>query len=190
VVGDRGALDWFLAEGETDACRLFDLVGDVAAVMLLPAGARTFKPDWANRIPRGATAHLCHDADADGDEGAAKVAQALGGRTVRVRPPDEAKDWCEWEGGRDEFVALVAAARATKSQYEFVALGDFLQHPFPPAEPLLGESGQIYLAVGSSCSSTALRAQRRARGRSTGSPTWPPAGPGSASRCRGLSASA
>ena len=49
-------------------------------------------------IPRGATVHLCHDADTDGDEGAEKAAKIIGGRTVRLRPPDGYGDWCDWEG--------------------------------------------------------------------------------------------
>jgi AAA domain len=151
VVGNRDSLDWFLAEGETDTARLFELVGDVAAVMLLPAGAATIKIEWAKRIPRGATVHLCHDADEAGDAGAKKAAAMLGGRVIRVRPPEGYKDFCEWEGGREEFVELVAKARAAQGNlktYEFMPLADFLAHPFPQAEPLLGEPGAIYLAKG------------------------------------------
>jgi hypothetical protein len=149
VIGDRSSLDWFVAEGETDGARLYDLVGDVAAVLVLPAGARAFKREWADRIPRGATVHLALDADEHGDAGAEKVARLIGGRTVRVRPPGGVKDWCEWDGSRDEFVRIVAEARAAGREYEFGDLDDFLEHPFPKAEPLLGEPGQIYLAVGS-----------------------------------------
>jgi hypothetical protein len=149
VIGQRQSLDWFAAEGETDACRLFDWIGDAAAVMVLPAGARTFKPEWAARVPRGAIVHLCHDADAAGEVGAEKAARILGGKTVRMRPPDGTKDWCEWQAGRDEFIALVRTARASRRQYEFCDLDEFLQHPFPQAEPLLGEPGQTFLAVGS-----------------------------------------
>jgi hypothetical protein len=150
VIGDTGSLDWFLAEGETDACRLYDLVGDVAAVVCLPAGALTFKRSWAARIPRGATVHLCHDADDAGDQGADKAAGIVGGRAVRVRPPEGFKDWCEWSGDRDEFVELVAAARAgIERGYQFQPFERFLEHAYPNAEPLLGEPGNIYLAVGS-----------------------------------------
>ena len=49
VVGNRDSLDWFVAEGETDAARLWELVGDVAAILVLPAGARTFKPRMGRR---------------------------------------------------------------------------------------------------------------------------------------------
>ena len=147
VVGKRDALDWLVVEGETDAARLVELVGDVAAVLVLPAGARTFKREWAAVIPRGARVALCHDADEDGDVGAEKAAKIIGGATVRVRPPLEGGDWCDWEGGRDEFLELVRAKRPPR--YEFSTLADFLEHPFPKAEPLLGEPGRILLARGS-----------------------------------------
>jgi hypothetical protein len=38
---------------------------------------------------------------------------------------------------------------ASPSSFEFVPLDAFLAHPFPKAEPLLGEPGQVYLAAGS-----------------------------------------
>lgn len=115
VIGDRSSLDWFVGEGETDSCRLFELVGDVAAILCLPSGALTFKREWAEAIPRGATVHLCHDADTKGDQGAAKAAGVLGGKTVRVRPPADGLDWCSWTGGQAEFVALVQAARSVQA---------------------------------------------------------------------------
>src|SRR5207344_191451 len=133
----RDSLDWLVVEGETDAARLYELVGDVATVMVLPAGARTFRREWAALIPRGATVALCLDADEDGDAGAEKAAKIIGGKTLRVRPPIEDGDWCDWEGGRDEFLEPVSAKRAPR--YEFSTLADFLAHCFPNAEPLLGE---------------------------------------------------
>jgi hypothetical protein len=114
TAGKLSALDWFIAEGETDGARLYDLVGDVAAILVLPAGARTFKPVWADRIPRGAVVHLAHDADVDGDEGAAAAAKILGGSTVRLRPPTA--DWCDWRGTREEFIELVREARRAEEQ--------------------------------------------------------------------------
>lgn len=39
TAGTLRARDWFVCEGETDAARILDLVGDVAAVLVLPAGA-------------------------------------------------------------------------------------------------------------------------------------------------------
>ncbi len=110
IAGDRTALDWFVAEGETDGARLVDLVGEYAAVLVLPAGAMAFRRQWAALVPRGATVFLAHDADRAGDEGARKAAQVLGGRTVRVRPP-EGLDWCEWPGDREAFVRLVREAK-------------------------------------------------------------------------------
>lgn len=115
VAGKLDSTDWLVAEGETDAARLLGLVGDVAAVLALPAGAKTFKKEWAALIPRGATVALCLDADEDGDLGAAKAAKILGGTTVRVRPPVDGTDWCDWEGDRDGFFELVKVARASTS---------------------------------------------------------------------------
>ena len=43
--------------------------------------------------------HLAHDADEYGDKGAVKAAAIIGGRTLRVRPPD-GLDWCDWAGNR------------------------------------------------------------------------------------------
>jgi hypothetical protein len=149
VIGRRDSLDWFVAEGETDAARLFDLVGDVAAVLVLPAGALTFKREWSASIPRGARVFLAHDADDAGDQGADKAARILGGRTVRLRPPVEGGDWCDWPGDRDEFVALTLETQAQQRAYEFTPMSEFLTHPFPDAEPLLGSRGEVLLAVGS-----------------------------------------
>jgi hypothetical protein len=134
VIGNRSSLDWFAAEGESDGARLYDLIGDVAAVLVLPAGALTFKRAWAAFVPRGATVHLCHDADEAGDEGAAKAAKLLGGETVRVRPPLEGGDWCDWPGSREEFIALVQEARAGAggAELEPLNLAELLLGPLPP----------------------------------------------------------
>ncbi len=109
IVGNRDALDIFIAEGETDAARLYDLVGDVAMVMVLPAGALAWKKEWAQWIPRGASIYLAHDADEAGDVGAEKAARIIGSATTRVKPPTG--DWCEWDGTREEFIRLVGEAK-------------------------------------------------------------------------------
>ena len=147
VAGRRDSLDWLVCEGETDAARLWALVGDVAAIMVLPAGARTFRREWADLIPRGATVALCHDADEHGDAGAEKAAKVIGGRTVRLRPPVDGGDWCDWAGGRDDLLGLLRGTR--RPRFEFARLDGFLAHPYPKAEPLLGEPRAIFLAVGS-----------------------------------------
>jgi hypothetical protein len=132
VVGEPLALNWLVAEGETDAARLLELSGGVAAVLALPAGAATFKPEWARIIPRGATCWLAYDADEDGDKGAAKAARLLGGKTVRLRPPDDVNDWCEWPGGREEFAELLAAAGRNTAELEPLDLAELLAGPLPP----------------------------------------------------------
>lgn len=105
VIGDWSSPDWFVTEGETDAARIWDLVGDAAAILVLP-GALSSQRSWFNVVPRGATLYLCHDSDEAGDKGAAKVSKMTGG-TIRLRPPVGFKDWCMWPGTREEFISLV-----------------------------------------------------------------------------------
>jgi hypothetical protein len=140
VIGERGSLDWILVEGESDAARLFELVGDAAAILVLPAGALTFKPEWGNWIPRGAVIHLAHDADEAGDKGAAKAAGVLGVGTVRVRPPEEGADWCDVDLTRQEFVQLVAAARTSERRLlDVLTARELCALPDPPgSDELLG----------------------------------------------------
>jgi hypothetical protein len=137
IAGKRDSLNWLIAEGETDGARLVGLVGDAAAVMALPAGAPTFKREWAALIPRGATVALCHDADEDGDAGAEKAARIVGGRTLRVRPPVEGGDWCDWEGSRDELLELLAAASRDDERPFSLTLGEFVALERPKADPLV-----------------------------------------------------
>jgi AAA domain len=149
VIGNLHSLDWLVAEGETDAARLYDLVGDVAAILVLPAGAATFRREWANVIPRGATVALCHDADEAGDNGAAKAARILGGKTMRLRPPDDYQDWCDWPGEREAFLAIVRELQSESEAFRIVPALDFLARDYPPAETLLGAPETIiYLARG------------------------------------------
>jgi len=109
VIGDATAMDWFIVEGETDGARLYDLVGHLAAVCILPAGASALRRVWFQRLPRGARVYICLDADEAGEAGSRKLMQILG-NGIRVRPPG-VKDWCEWQGGRDDFIALVKQER-------------------------------------------------------------------------------
>jgi hypothetical protein len=147
IVGDRLSLDWVIAEGETDAARLVDLVGDECAILVLPAGAKAFRREWADVIPRGATVALCHDADDDGDAGAEKAARIIGGRTRRVRPPVDGGDWCDWDGDQAAFLELAGTVRAA-DRWQFSTYADFAARGFPAADPLLGDPNKVFLAVG------------------------------------------
>jgi hypothetical protein len=148
IAGNRDSIDWLIVEGESDAARLYDLAGDLCAIMVLPSGAQTFKREWADIIPRGARVGLCHDADEEGDKGAEKAAKLIGGRTFRVRPPVEGGDWCDFEGGREEFLELVGRVKDAQ-RYEFAGYREFTAREYPAAEPLLGAPGAIIIAVGS-----------------------------------------
>jgi hypothetical protein len=142
IVGKRDSLEWFICEGETDIARVLDLVPGTVAVFCLPAGALTFKREWADLIPRGATVYLCHDNDEQGNQGAEKAARILGGNTVRVRPPVDGGDWCDWDGDQERFIELVAQAREKadeSSTLQIVALDEFVAVEEPGAEALLGE---------------------------------------------------
>jgi AAA domain len=138
VLGNPQAPNWYLFEGESDAARGLELVGGKAAVMVLPAGALTFRPEWASVIPRGATVYCCHDADEAGDRGAAKVARIIGSRAVRLRPPVEGGDWCDWPGEREQFAELVAAG-VGEAVLELRSARELCALPDPPEdEQLLG----------------------------------------------------
>jgi len=130
IFGNLRATAWFLFEGETDAARGLEFVSE-AAVMVLPAGALTFRREWASVIPRGATVYCCHDADEAGDKGAEKVARMLGGGTVRLRPPVEGGDWCDWPGDREDFAALVASSGSASLALEVITALDLCERPDP-----------------------------------------------------------
>ncbi|MDQ3381631.1 MAG: AAA family ATPase [Actinomycetota bacterium] len=147
VAGKLDSLDWILCEGETDAARLYELVGDACAIMVLPAGARTFRREWADLIPRGARVALCHDADEDGTP------------VPRRRPSCSAARRCAFARRSKVATGATGTETATTSSSSsrpngrrgssFATLAEFLAHPFPKAEPLLGEPGAILLARGS-----------------------------------------
>jgi hypothetical protein len=85
-------------EGELDALLLGQELGNLAAVVTL--GSAAGRPD-ASILGAMVTAFpwfVATDADQAGD----KVAAEWSGCTVRVRPPDGAKDWTEfWQSGGD-----------------------------------------------------------------------------------------
>ncbi len=139
VAGRPDALVWLVAEGETDACRLLDLAPAGTTVLVLPCGAKTFRREWADEIPRGASVYLCHDADEAGDEGAAKVAQILGTNVTRLRPPIDGADWCDWPGSREEFAELLSQARTENNRPFALPLDEFIaaKSETPPA--LIGD---------------------------------------------------
>ncbi len=147
VIGNLASLDWLIAEGETDGARLYGLVGDRCAILVLPAGAPTFKPEWAAVIPRGARVGLCHDADEKGDGGAETAAQAIGGLTARIRPPDGG-DWCDWDGDREAFLELAFKPIAASLDVAIVTAEQFAAVDEPGATALVGAGDEILIPEG------------------------------------------
>ena len=183
MIGDPTSLDWLIAEGETDGARLYGLVGDRCADPG-PAHRRAARSarEWADAIPRGATVALCHDADEDGDAGAEKAAQIIGGGTVRVRPPIEGGDWCDWPGTAEEFVKLARP----RDRFEFVELRRLRRPRVPGRRAAARRAGQ-----GVPRRRVAVDGLRRRRVGQVdvhdrrASCTSPPARTGSGSRCPG-----
>ena len=139
VAGSPDATVWLVAEGETDACRLLDLAPAGTTVLVLPCGAKTFRREWADTIPRGAAVYLCHDADPAGDEGAEKAARLIGGKTLRLRPPVEGADWCDWPGSREDFVELMHEASGAEPVLDVLTARELCALPDPEhGDELLG----------------------------------------------------
>jgi hypothetical protein len=145
IIGKAHSTEWAIVEGETDGARLHALVGDTCSIMVLPTGALRFEPEWAGLIPRAATVALAHDADKDGDTGAVKAAEIVGGRTWRVRPPVEGTDWCDWDGSREEFAALAKPI----SPLTIVTAEEFAAVDEPGEEPIVGQGDEVLIAVDS-----------------------------------------
>src|SRR4029077_10091880 len=121
------------------ACRLLDLAPAGTTVLVLPCGAKTFKAEWGELIPLGASVYLCHDADKTGDVGAEKASRMIVGNTLRLRPPVEGADWCDWGGTREEFAELLSEARTENERPFALPLDEFIaaKSETPPA--LIGD---------------------------------------------------
>lgn len=85
-----------VAEGETDAARLTQLLPGVD-VAVLPAGARGWHSGFTAQLQPYELVLIGTDNDARGNEGAAVIAEHLP-QAVRYPPPSDAKDWCAFDG--------------------------------------------------------------------------------------------
>jgi hypothetical protein len=138
VFGDRSSDRWFVAESETDAARIWDLTGGRDAILVLPWGAKHWKPSYADPIPRGAEVLVALDADEDGDDGAGKVARSLGGRAARLRPPEPTEDWAAWVGNAGRFEELVRdALEAEEGSNAWAPIDIVTVANEPPSPPTL-----------------------------------------------------
>ena len=177
--------------GRDRRARLYELVGDVAAILVLPAGARTFKREWAARDParRDASA-LCHDADEDGDAGRRE------GREDHRRP-DGARAAARSRaatGATGTAAATSSSSSPRRTRRAALRVLDARRLPRAPVP----EGRAAARRAGRDLPRARLAAHglRRRRLRQVDlddrrrSRTWPPASTGSASRCRGRCASA
>lgn len=78
-----------ITEGETDGARLTEIYD--ADIAILPAGALTFKPEWAEQLTQYELVLVGLDADDAGERGAAAIIEQLP-NAMRFSPP--ANDWC------------------------------------------------------------------------------------------------
>lgn len=102
-------------EGELDALS-GDQLGCPAGVAST-AGAKTWLPEWTALLAGVDTIFLAQDADQDGDEGASKVADALGRwRCRRVKLPLHDMNACLAAGVQAEVQAAFVAAEAMPHQ--------------------------------------------------------------------------
>jgi hypothetical protein len=85
-------------------------------------------------------------------------------------------------GDRAEFLELIGNTRPPR--FEFSTLTELLAHPYPQAEPLLGEPGAIFLAVGSLLMVYGADGSGKSTWTIDGIATWPPAITGSTSPSR------
>ena len=184
VVGNRYSLDWLVAEGETDAARLFDLVGDVAAVLVLPAGPAPSSASGPRSSPAAPASGSATTPTRTATSARRKPRRSLAVRRCGCAHRVEGGDWCDWDGGRDEFLELVgapSARRATSSRRSPTSSSTRTRKPSRCSATRCDPPRARLPAAWS----TAPTAARNRRGRSTASRTWAPAPSGSASRYRG-----
>ena len=170
--------------------RLFELVGDVAAILVLPAGARTFKREWADADPaRGDASRSATTPTRTATPAPRRRRRSSAARTVRVRPPSRAATGATGTAAATSSSSSLAAAAPA-------ALRVLVARRLPRARVPEGRAAarrarrDLPRARVAAHGLRRRRLRRSPRGRSTGSRTWPPASSGSASRCRGRSASA
>ena len=87
-----------VTEGELDAVALWQF--GVRPVVSIPSGAAAeWRPEWIKALDRFGQVFLAHDADEEGDKGAAKAVAALGAqRCKRVRFPRKDAAQCLADG--------------------------------------------------------------------------------------------
>ena len=80
-----------------------------------PALAR-FKPRVGGADPARRTVALCpRRRRATATTAPRRPRRSSAARTLRVRPPVDGGDWCDWDGGRDEFLELVRGSQAGRA---------------------------------------------------------------------------
>ena len=117
----------FVVEGETDGAQAHRLFTDYDVAML-PAGAKHLTDTIKAQLTKYDTVLVGLDNDAAGDEGAAKIMEAIPG-SRRCRPPEDCNDWCEWAVKTGAVPEIDPVAFAESAPRITFSLGEVLRAP-------------------------------------------------------------
>jgi AAA domain-containing protein len=138
--GPKPADTVVIAEGETDAARLTELLPSVD-VAVLPAGARGWHSGFAAQLRDYTRILIGTDNDAAGNQGAEAIATTLP-QAQRYAPPGEVKDWCAFEGDEPPPFPEAAEGEQIIAGHRRRLLSKLLEEPLHPPDTIV--DGLIY----------------------------------------------
>lgn len=95
VIDDKQYKKIFICEAELDCIALYN--AGYENVISVTCGAKSFKPEWYDRLERFEKIYLVYDNDVDGQTGARKMAERLGlNRCYNIKLPKGIKDVNEY----------------------------------------------------------------------------------------------
>ena len=134
--GIENCITVIVAEGETDAAWLSDHYAVDVAV--LPAGARTIRPEFLQQLGAYARVLVATDDDESGEEGWQKIKAGLP-YAERFAPPGGCKDWCEAGDTVPELPEPSATGFERIGNLIFTDLGPAFRGELPEPEVLVDD---------------------------------------------------